>query len=80
MNNSDTNNNNNNVFKYYIRSIYIIFIAIIISMIYNKTDYIFLIYNYIKSLNSYTLIINIIALYFILYKLKFEITFSISYN
>jgi hypothetical protein len=73
---------NENIIDYYFRSSYFVILIIIISIIYKKTDYIYQIYTYIENgiFNSYVLLLNLIALYFIFYKIKFRFTFSITYN
>ena len=70
------------VFDFYFRGNYFFFIPIILSVLLKKTDYILFLWNCIKSqsLNSSILTLNLLALYFILFKLKFRFKFTISYN
>lgn len=69
------------VINYYIRCIYIVLFVIVFNIFY-QTNNILWIYDYFKEnlISSYAFLINVIALYFILFKLKFIITFSISYD
>ena len=82
---NSANNKNNDVIpliNIYFRANYIFIILTILTILLKKTDYIYWIFDIIKEYNSFAFIIllNIFAIYIILYKIKFIFTFSISYN
>ena len=87
-NTTNTNNLNNktdgvkNLFNLYFRGNYIFIIPILVSVLFKKTDYIYWIFNLLKEYNScsFLILLNIVALYIIFYKIKFNFTFTISYN
>jgi hypothetical protein len=60
----------------------VIFIAIIYSLLYNNYDYIYWLIDISKSnsFNLFLVILNVFGLYLILEKIKFNFSFSISYN
>lgn len=60
----------------------VIFIAIIYSLLYNNYNYIYWLIDICKSnsFNLFLVILNVFGLYLILEKIKFNFSFSISYN
>ncbi len=60
----------------------VIFIAIIYSLLYNNYNYIYWLIDISKSnsFNLFLVILNVFGLYLILEKIKFNFSFSISYN
>lgn len=82
--NNTTNNTNSelNLLNLYFRGNYIFIIPILVSILFKKSDYIYWIFNLLKQYNlcSFLISLNIIALYIIFYKIKFNFTFTISYN
>jgi len=85
MSNDNINENVQNelttILKLYFSGHYI-FITILLSVLLKKIDYIYWILNLIieNNLSSILIILNLLGLYITLYKIKFNLTFSIGYN
>lgn len=82
QNNATNINDGISLFNLYFRGNYIFITPILISILFKKSDYIYWILNLLKQYNlcSFLIILNIVALYIIFYKIKFNFTFTISYN
>ena len=82
---NSANNVNNDIkplINIYFRANYIFIILTLFTVLLKKSDYIYWILNIIKEHNSFTFLIllNIFAIYIILYKIKFIFTFSVTYK
>ena len=74
--------NMNTLINLYFRGNYIFMIGLILSILFKQTYYLYWIINIILECKYYSILIllNVLALYVILYKINLKFTFSISYN
>jgi hypothetical protein len=71
-----------NIISYELRCHYLIIIPILLSLIFQRTELIYLIFNNfdIYTFKTIILILNFFALYIVFFKIKIKFTLCIAYN